>query len=85
MVEGVSIPVEGIVDLEGTPSKQKKRRYGVTESNVIPKYESENSRGSREIINPCVDLEDDIVKSTQNVIRDQLQRDKLVKNGLQLS
>ena len=42
MVEGVSIPDEGIVDLDGTPSRHKRRRYVVTESNVIPNYESEN-------------------------------------------
>ena len=81
MVESVSIPVEGIVDLEATPSRQKKRKSVVTESNVIAQYESEYSGGSREIITPGADLEDGIVKSSQNVIRDRLRRDKLVNNG----
>ena len=37
--------------------------------------------GSREIITPSADLEDGIVKSTQNAIRDRLWRDKLANNG----
>ena len=39
MVEGVSILDEGIVDLEGTPSRQKRKRSAIIESNVIPEYE----------------------------------------------
>ena len=67
--------------MEGTPSRQKKRKFVVTESNVIVQYESEYSGGSREIITPGGDLEDGIVKSSQNAIRDRLRRDNLVNNG----
>ena len=68
MVEGASIPYEGIVDLDGIPSRQKRRRSSSSNSNVIHEYESENSEGNREIITPGADLEDGIVKSTQNAI-----------------
>ena len=81
MVDSASIPVEGIVDLGGTPSNQKRRRSVGAETNVITESESENSGGSREIITPGADLEDGIVKTTQNAIRDRLRRDKLVNNG----
>ena len=81
MVEGASIPYEGIVDLDGIPSRQKRRRSSASNSNVIHEYESEDSGGNREIITPGADLEDGIVKSTQNAIRDRLRRDKLVNNG----
>ena len=57
------------------------RRSHVSESNFIHEYERENSGGSREIITPGANLEDGIVKSTQNAIRYRLQRDKLVNNG----
>ena len=85
MVEGVSIHVEGIVDLEGTPSRQKRRRSVFVKSNFIPKYENENSGGSREFITTVVDLKDGIVKSTQNTIRYQLWIDKGLTMDIHLS
>ena len=81
MVMGFSIPNEGILDLDGTPSRQKMRIFIVSDSNVIPKCGIESSGGSREIITPGADIEDGIVNSTQNSIRDRLWRDKLVNNG----
>ena len=44
------------------------RRSIVIVSNVILEYESEDSGGNREIITPGADIEDGIVKSTQNAI-----------------
>ena len=52
-----------------------------SESIVIHEDENENFGGNMEIITLGANLEDGIVKSTQNSIRDQLRRDKLVKNG----
>ena len=56
MVDSASILVEGIVDLGGTPSNKKRRRFVGAETNVIIESESENSGGSREIITPGADL-----------------------------
>ena len=48
MVDSALIPVEGIVDLGGTPSNKKRRSLSVgAETNVITESESENYGGSR--------------------------------------
>ena len=77
--EVVSIPNQQVVHLNTIVSIYKRRQY--VESNVIVENQSENSGDSLEIINPGGDLDDGVVKTTQNVIRDQLQKDKLVHNG----
>ena len=77
--EVVSIPDQQVVHLNTIVSRYKRRQY--VESNVIVENHSENLGDSLEIINLGGDLDDGVVKTTQNVIRDQLQKDKLVHNG----
>ena len=43
--------------------------------------QSESSKGSKEIIKPGVDLEDKIIKTKQNFIRDHLMKNKLINGG----
>ena len=48
---------------------------------VTFEYHDGSPKGSREIITLDVDLEDGIIKTTQNIIRDRLRRNNLVDEG----
>jgi hypothetical protein len=73
MVDDESIPIdyEEIIDLDETHLNHKRKKtnvYNVQEAIVISEYYSQSLKGSREIITAGVDLEDGIMKTTQNVI-----------------
>ena len=80
MDEGTFIPNQQVVHLDTPASKCKMRRQDV-ESNLSTENQSEISRYSLEIITRGGDLDDGVVKTTQNVIWDWLRGDKLVHNG----
>ena len=61
-------------------SRHKRKRQDV-ESNLSIENQCEISRYSLEIITLGGDLDDGVVNTTQNVIWEWLQRDKLVHNG----
>ena len=86
MINDVSIPINdaNIVHLDETPSSHKRKRPSVLineESIVSIQPGSENSGSSRGIITLGADLDDSVIKTTQNSIRDRLSRDSLVENG----
>lgn len=62
-------------------SKKKKSKVGQS-IKIIGNSEDqrESSKGKKEIITPGVGLEDDIIKTKQNSIRDHLGKNKLI-NG----
>ena len=64
-----------------TPYSRRKRRRQYVESNVITENQSEKYVDSLEIITPGSDLNNGVVKTTQNAIRNRLRRYKLVHNG----
>ena len=80
MDEGASIPDQQVVHLDTPTSRRKMRRQDV-ESNVSTGNQSEISGDSLEIINPGDDLDDGVVKTTQNFIEDRLWGGNLVQNG----
>ena len=80
MDEASFIPDQQVVHLDTPTSRHKIRRQDV-ESNVNTENQSEIYGDSSEIITPDGDLDDGVVKTTQNAIQDRLQRDKLVHNG----
>jgi len=59
----------------------KKKKKNVQKAIVSSKYYSEIPKGRREIIKPVVDLEDSIMKTTENVIRNRMRMIKLVEDG----
>jgi hypothetical protein len=78
MVDDESIPIdyEEIIDLDETHLNHKRKKTNVDnvqEAIVSSEYYSESPKGSREIITPGVDLEDGIMKTTQNVIRNRMR------------
>jgi hypothetical protein len=86
MVNDESIPIdyEERIDLDQTHLNHKKKKTNVDnvqEIIVSSEYHSESSKGSREIITPSVDLEDGIMKTTQNVIRNRMRTTNLVDDG----
>ena len=87
MVDDESIPIdyEEIVDLYETHLNHKRNKENVVddvqEAIVSSKYYSESPKGSREIITPDFDLEDGIMKTTQNVIRNRMRTENLVDDG----
>jgi hypothetical protein len=75
---------EEIVELDETHLNRKKRKAKVVDEEeliVTSEYHDGSPKGSREIITPGVDLEDGIIKTTQNTIRDRLRRNNLVDEG----
>ena len=80
MDEGTFIPDQQVIHLD-TPALRHRRRRQDVESNVITKNQSDNFGDSLEIITSGSDLDDGVVKTTKNSIRDRLWRDKLVYNG----
>jgi hypothetical protein len=86
MAEDDSIPIdyEEIIDLDETHLNHKRKKENVVddkEAIVRSEYYNEIPKGSREIITPSVDLEDGIMKTTQNVIRNRLRTVNLVDDG----
>jgi hypothetical protein len=86
MVDDESIPIdyEEIIDLDETHLNHKRKKTNVDnvqEAIVSSKYYSESSKGSREIITPCVDLKDGIMKTTQNSIQNRMRTTNLVDDG----
>jgi hypothetical protein len=86
MVDDESIPIdyEEIIDLDETHLNHKRKKTNVDnvqEAIVSSEYYSESSKGSREIITPGVDLEDGIMKTTQNAIRNRMRTTNLVDDG----
>ena len=75
----ISFLIKKVVHLD-TPSSRRKRRQ-VVEPNVITENQSEIYGDSLGIITPGDDLDDGVVKTTQNSIWDRLRRDKLAHNG----
>lgn len=63
-------------------SKKKKSKFGqfvkIMGNN---EHQSEIYKGSKEIITPSVHLQDDIIKTKQNVIQDHLKNNKLIIGG----
>jgi hypothetical protein len=73
MVDDESIPIdyEEIIDLDETHLNHKRRKINVDnvqEAIISSEYYNESSKGSREIITLGVDLDDGIMKTTQNSI-----------------
>jgi hypothetical protein len=82
--ESIPIDYEEIIDLDETHLNHKRKKtnvYNVQEAIVSLEYYSESSKGSREIITPGVDLEDDIMKTTQNSIQNRMRMKNLVDDG----
>jgi hypothetical protein len=80
--EDDSIPIdyEEIIDLDETHLNHKRKKENVVddeETIVSSEYYNEIPKGSREIITPGVDLEDGIMKTTQNSIQNRLRMDEL--------
>jgi hypothetical protein len=78
MIDDESIPIdyEEIIDLDETHLNHKREKTNVDnvqEAIVSLEYYSEIPKGSREIITPGVDLEDGIMKTTQNSIRNRMR------------
>jgi hypothetical protein len=83
MVDDESIPIdyEEIIDLDETHLNHKRKKTNVDnaqESIASSEYYSECPKGTREIITPGVDLEDGIMKTPQNVIRNRMRTTNLV-------
>ena len=83
MADDDSIPIdyEEIVDLDETHLNHKRKKENVFDDEEVivnSKYYNEIPKGSREIITPSVDLEDGIMKTTQNAIRNRLRTTNLV-------
>jgi hypothetical protein len=75
---------EEIFELDETHLNCKKRKAKVVDEEefiVTYEYHDGSPKGSREIITPGVDLEDGIIKTTQNTIRDRLRRKILADEG----
>lgn len=82
----VSLPFddEEIAYVEENMITPRKNKSKVDHSEKIMdnnEYQSESSKGSREIITPGVDLEDDTMKKKQNAIRSRLTKINLVEGG----
>jgi hypothetical protein len=86
MVDDESIPIdyEEIIDLNETHLNHKRKKTNVDnvqEAIVSSEYYSDSPKGSREIITLGVDLEDGIMKTTQNAIRNRMRTTNLVDDG----
>jgi hypothetical protein len=86
VVDDKSIPIEyeEIIYLHETHLNNKRQKTNidnVQEAIVSSQYYSESPKGSREIITLGVDLEDGIMKTTQNVIRNRMRTTNLVDDG----
>ena len=86
MTEDDSIPIdyEEIIYLDETHLNHKRKKTNVVddeETIVSSEYYNESLKGSKEIITSGVDLEDGIMKTTQNVIRNRLRMANLVDDG----
>jgi hypothetical protein len=84
MVDDESIPIdyEDIIDLDEKHLNHKRKKTNVDnvqEAIISSEYYSESPKGSREIITPDVDLENGIMKTTQNVIRNRMRTTNLVE------
>jgi hypothetical protein len=79
--ESIPIDYEEIVDLYETHLNHKRKKTNVDdvqEPIFTSKYYSESHKGRREIITRGVDLEDGIIKTTKNVIRNRMKASNLV-------
>jgi hypothetical protein len=82
--ESILIDYEEIIDLDETHLNHKRKKTNVDnvqEAIISSEYYSESPKGRREIITPGVDLEDGIMKTTQNDIRNRMRKTKLVDDG----
>jgi hypothetical protein len=82
--ESIPIDYEEIIDLDETHLNHKRKKKNVDnvqQAIVSSEYYSESTKASREIITPGVDLEDGIMKTTQNVIRNRMRTKNLVDDG----
>jgi hypothetical protein len=83
--DAIPIDYEEIVYLDETHLNHKRKKENVVddvqEAIIISKYYSDIPKGSKEIITPCVDLDDGIMKTTQNAIRNRLRTAELVDDG----
>jgi hypothetical protein len=83
MDEDDSIPIdyEEIIDLDETHLKHKRNKSNVVDDEEVIvncEYYNESPKGSRKIITPGADLEDGIMKTTQNSIQNRLRTMNLV-------
>ena len=79
--ESILIDYEEIIDLDETHLNHKRKKTNVDnvqEAIVNSEYYSESPKGRREIITPGADLEDGIMKTTQNAIWNRTRTTKLV-------
>jgi hypothetical protein len=86
MVDDESIPIdyEEIIDLDETHLNHKRKKTNVDdvqESIISLEYYSESPKGCKEIITPGADLEDGIMKTTQNSIQNRMRTMNLVDDG----
>jgi hypothetical protein len=86
MTEDDSIPIdyEEIIDLDETHLNHKRKKTNVVDDDeviVSSEYYNESPKGSKEIITLGVDLEDGIMKTTQNSIRNRLRMTNVVDDG----
>jgi hypothetical protein len=84
MDDYIPIDYEEIVDLDETYLNNKRRKSNVVvDEKVMVRFEYHNEcpKGSREIIILGVDIEDGIMKTTQNSIRNRLRMANLVDDG----
>jgi hypothetical protein len=84
MDDFIPIDYEEIVDLDKTHLNHKRRKSNVGyDEDVIARsqYHNESPKGIKEIITPSVDLEDNIMKTTQNAIQNKLRTTNLVDDG----
>ena len=75
---------EEIIELDEAHLNRKRRKEKVVDEEeliVTSEYHDGSPKGSIEIITHGADLEDDIIKTTQNTIRDRLRRNNLVDEG----
>jgi hypothetical protein len=82
--ESIPIDYKEIIDLDETHLNHKRKKKmvdNVQEAIASSKFYSESSKGNREIITKGVDLEDGIIKTTQNAIRNRMRTKKLVDYG----
>jgi hypothetical protein len=82
--ESTPMDYEEIIDLYETHLNHKRKKTNiddVQEAIISLEYYNESPKGSREIITPGANLEDGIMKTTQNAIRNRMRTTNLVDDG----
>jgi hypothetical protein len=82
--DSIPIDYEEIVNLNETHLNHKGKKTNVVDNEEViinSEYYNEIPKGSREIITPGVDLEDNIMITTQNVIQNRSRMMNLVDGG----